>query len=171
MQITAKKLITATIVVVAVLAAIPIYNWLSFDPDKQAIKELLEKLADGVGEHESEDYLQYVNLEEFGFRLEYWGSKYAYGKGDRSKFLKKAASWIPMLKGSTASLVKIDIEKKNRTAEAKIVARWQKAKGARGMLDAANIGCNFELAKGEDKRWLLTGARLYPARELIFKRN
>gem|GEM_PF-6147224 len=170
MRIKIRTVIAIFLLLVLGSGSFMLYRLLSRDPDKEALHSLIEKVVACVSVCEAEDYLQFVDLDEFGFRLEYWGNIHAFGKSEQDAFTQKAQEWTPILAGSEARIMKTDIEINIPTAAATITAHWKKG-SARGFgPGSALIGCDFKFARGGNG-WKISGVKIYPAREFLLRRQ
>ncbi len=169
MRLSVKNIVAVVVLLASAALSYEAYLFLYRDPDREALEALIAEVAACTGKCEAEDYARFVDLDEFGFRLEYWGQTYSYGKAAEKAFIEKARYWTPLHEGSQVRIVKSEIEINSPTASASVTAHWRKGSGRASAPEAALIGCEFKFARGA-AGWKISSAALYPARDFLLKR-
>jgi len=105
-----KQLVT--IAIAMLLVAVSSYLLLNYFSDDRKIKleNWLNLQAELIPGYEADNFLHYLDLNQYGFRLKIRNNQTNYAKNEQKSFLNAARLYGRMTKGSTLALSNIEIE-------------------------------------------------------------
>ncbi len=159
------------VLIVIAGAIIAVGGWLTVDflveSDEERVAAFIERMAAQLTTREAEAYLDFINLDEFGFRLDVRGHKMVFGPEDRAAFLAATRAYVSMINGSEIDLKSVDVTLPTEgLAEVEVRLTWRRGSAKATGVSQAQLAVSGRLAL-DDKSWKVTTLRVIPAFELM----
>lgn len=100
------------------------------DDEKDRLEKWLYAKAEEIPKNRAEDFLGYVDLEKYGFRMQIRSSKSSFAGKDRDKFITRSLRYAKILQGSKLDLHNIEIEFNDKVAKVKMLVKYQAKEGS-----------------------------------------
>lgn len=131
-----------------IFAAYLLYGYL-VPTEEDSVEAFVRKIARELPENRAEDYLDYVSLERYGFRLEFRRMKESFGREGRAAFIKSAEAYANMIQGSEIDVIRVEVELLDLIARVDMTAHWKAGGAKRAPVRQALIDADVTLIRGE----------------------
>jgi len=138
-----------------------IADWL-IESEEERLEAWLVQLAKDLPNRDPERYLDAVDLEHFGFRLDYRGVKHSFGQGEQDAFLLVTNGLAKTIRGSLVSVRSVKVEVKNDVANASMTVFWERGQAKEAWAERALMNFEGQLARGEEG-WKIARLKAMPA--------
>ncbi len=135
------------------------------ESEEERLEAFLRTMAENLPQQEAEAYLDYVNLDAYGFRLTVRGIKANFGKGDRDAFVRAAQTHGRMVRGSRIRIVSLDVRIEDDLAKASATASWERAENSGGPPNAY-VDFKADLVRSGDG-WKFSSLTVTPSRNVF----
>jgi hypothetical protein len=151
------------IIALLVLAALVLGGWFWLaESEEDRLAAWLTEIAETLPERSDQAYLDLVDLERYGFRLDQRGIRSNFGKGEQTRFLTVVGAITPMIRGSVIRVMDLKVSIDGELAEADMVVSYDKGSSQGGMIKAARVRITGRLMR-DAAGWRIHALSAQPA--------
>lgn len=148
------------------LLSIGLYWVLIGESEEDRLEAFIRQIAEEMPDKDGQDYLAYVDLDQYGFRLRLRGYRQSFGKDDEELFIKMADGYARSIRGSRISITSIEIEITDALAKVRMTSIWHHSREDSILPDGSMIDFTAQFVKSGES-WKCSRLEGQPSRNLI----
>ena len=105
-----KRIFTIMLIILCILSGVGMVVYLLGENDEAKLEHWIRSKALEIPHNRAEDFLSYVNLKHYGFKLNIQNKNISFNEKEKKKFLHVAKTYVQILKGSSLELSGLKIK-------------------------------------------------------------